>query len=134
VLDERNLLGRRDLVLLCVWLIISQSCFSDLLKVQCEGSQTSKRWMDELRCVKKMSAALIAENKTLHIWQQYAPNVSDVFPTAIPAYKNIHAGCRVLVFPLEKSHQLTTKNPILHNICFMLLFLFRDREVSFCHS
>lgn len=53
----------------------------------------------------------------------------------IPAYKNIHAGCRVLAFPLEKSHQLITKkNPILHNLCFMLLFLFTDREVSTCHS
>lgn len=51
MLDKSNLVGGRDSVLLCIWLVILQRCVSDLLKVQCY-SQTFKRWMDELKCVK----------------------------------------------------------------------------------
>lgn len=41
--------------------------------------QTSKRWMDELRCVKWMSTALVPENETLHIWQEHATSLSAAF-------------------------------------------------------
>lgn len=64
--------------------------FAGLLFRLAEGSQTFRRWIGELKCVekKKMSAALVSENKTP---QEHAHNVSDVFPMAIPAYKTIRA-------------------------------------------
>lgn len=78
-----------------------------------------------------MSVILISENRTPHIWKEHAPNVSDVFLMAIYASKNIHAGCRVLVFPLEKSHQLTTKKSHTAQSLFHVAFPVHTQR-SFC--